>query len=106
MCRKIDFEDDEERKIKEGAETLLNLAGITTRKRTLSSTWSNGDAKKTKLFTDGEGEEEEEETEEKPTHFRPRLLRSKKKDGKQKTQQNNEDEWVKHRRELEINQQR
>lgn len=92
------------------------MAGITTRKRTLSATWSNGDAKKTKLFVangvgeEGEGEgdeeEEEEEIEEKPTHFRPRLLRSKKKDGKQKTQCNNEDEWVKHRRELEINQQR
>lgn len=31
--RKIDFEDDEERKIKEGAETLLNLAGIVMGKR-------------------------------------------------------------------------
>lgn len=31
--RKIDFEDDEERRIKEGAETLLNLAGIATFKR-------------------------------------------------------------------------
>lgn len=84
----------------------MNLAGITTRKRTLSTGW-NGDAKKTKLFENGEeAEEEEAEEEAKPTHFRPRLLRSKKKDGKQKTQSNNEDEWVKHRRELEINQQR
>lgn len=106
VCRKIDFEDDEERKIKEGAETLLNLAGITTRKRTLSTGW-NVETKKTKLFNGGNEEEEDEEIEEeKPTHFRPRLLRSKKKDGKQKTQNNSEDEWVKHRRELEMNQQR
>lgn len=31
--RKIDFEGDEERRIKEGAETLLKLAGIATYKR-------------------------------------------------------------------------
>lgn len=99
-CRKIDFEDDEERKIKEGAETLLNLAGITTRKRTVSSGW-NGETKKAKVFENGTEDEDD-----KPSHFRPRLLRSKKKDGKQKAQNNKEDEWVKHRRELEMNQQR
>ncbi|KAG5867742.1 hypothetical protein JTB14_010152 [Gonioctena quinquepunctata] len=31
-CRKLNFEDDEERKIKEGAETLLNLAGVTLKR--------------------------------------------------------------------------
>ncbi|KAJ8970231.1 hypothetical protein NQ317_015671 [Molorchus minor] len=30
ISRKLNFEDDEERRIKEGAETLLNLAGINT----------------------------------------------------------------------------
>lgn len=79
----------------------MNLAGITTRKRTLSTGWS-GETKKCKVFENDEADEDDE----KPTHFRPRLLRSKRKEGKQKTQNNNEDEWVKHRRELEMNQQR
>lgn len=72
-----------------------------TRKRTFSSGW-NSEPKRTKTSL----ENEEEAREERHSHFRPRLLRSKKKDGKQKAQNNNEDEWVKHRRELEMNQQR
>lgn len=99
--RKIDFEDEEERRIKEGAETLLNLAGITTRKRSNSEREALSATNHIKHF---------KEEYEKPSHFRPRLLRSKRKDTKQKagnlTNNNNDDEWVKHRRELEINQQR
>lgn len=98
-CRKIDFEDEEERRIKEGAETLLNLAGITTRKRYNSQSREDDSNKCMRLA----------ETYEKPTHFRPRLLR-KKKDTKKLSNNNNnnnnntDDAWVKHRRELEINQ--
>ncbi|GJQ64959.1 hypothetical protein Trydic_g7125 [Trypoxylus dichotomus] len=95
-CRKIDFEDEEERRIKEGAETLLNLAGITTRKRYNSQSREDDSSKTMRLA----------ESYEKPMHFRPRLLR-KKKDTKKLSNNNNnntDDAWVKHRRELEINQ--
>lgn len=96
-CRKIDFEDEEERKIQEGAETLLNLAGISTLKRPSSQSYE--DAKRLRIeSSDDYG---------KPVHFRPRLLRKKMK----KTTVNNntvhtDDEWVKHRRELEITESR
>lgn len=47
------------------------------------------------------------EQEEKPTPFKPRLLRVKKKENYQKVIfNNNNDEWVKHRRELENKQHR
>ncbi|KAK9719038.1 Forkhead domain [Popillia japonica] len=95
-CRKIDFEDEEERRIKEGAETLLNLAGITTRKRYNSQSREDDSSKSMRLA----------DSYDKPLHFRPRLLR-KKKDIKKLANNNNnntDDAWVKHRRELEINQ--
>lgn len=108
-CRKIDFEDEEQRKIQEGAETLLNLAGISTRKRYNSQTLDYiNKRKRANQFIVPTASYE------KPTHFRPRLLRTKK---KEKTTVNNnnhihkntiqvEDEWVKHRRELEEGQKR
>ncbi|KAL1489872.1 hypothetical protein ABEB36_013800 [Hypothenemus hampei] len=103
--RKIDFENEEERRIKEGAETLLNLAGITTLKR------SNGEyemqlRKIPKLERDAD--EEEENHCEKHIPFKPRLLRPKKKENfsPKKVFNNNQDEWVKHRRELDIDQSR
>ncbi|KAJ8949804.1 hypothetical protein NQ318_000502 [Aromia moschata] len=102
-CRKIDFEDDEERRIKEGAETLLNLAGINMRKRHNSQ--SNEFYKKLKLLP--QYDINKNESEEKPAPFKPRLLRTKKKESSQKSViNNNNDEWVKHRRELEKNQNR
>lgn len=100
ICRKIDFEDEEQRRIKEGAETLLNLAGITTRKRKSSYTqdYELKKIKKEDLTSDTDYE--------KPTQFRPRLLR-KKRDVRRLSNNNSivqaDDEWVKHRRELEIN---
>lgn len=103
-CRKIDFEDEEERKIKEGAETLLNLAGITTRKRINSQSVDYEPFKKIKLSP--QYDINDNEANERHTPFKPRLLRTKKKEGKSKIINNNNDEWVKHRRELEINQHR
>lgn len=97
-CRKVDFEDEEQRRIKEGAETLLNLAGITTHKRSNSNSYSSDDSKRSKKDNNTDYE--------KPSQFRPRLLR-KKRDAKRLANNNNivqaDDEWVKHRRELEIN---
>lgn len=100
-CRKIDFEDEEERRIKEGAETLLNLAGITTRKRNNSQTY---EVEPKRLRLQKHPQQVQEVQYAKPTQFRPRLLRKKSK----KVSNNNkivqtDDEWVKHRRELEIN---
>ncbi|KYB27821.1 forkhead box protein N3 isoform X1 [Tribolium castaneum] len=103
-CRKIDFEDEEERKIKEGAETLLNLAGITTRKRFNSQSSDYEPYKRIKLSP--QYDINDNEATERPTPFKPRLLRAKKKEGKSKMLCNNNDEWVRHRRELEINQHR
>jgi forkhead box protein N len=101
--RKIDFEDEEERKIKEGAETLLNLAGITTRKRYNSQSSEYDPYKRIKLSP--QYDINDNESDERPAPFKPRLLRTKKKEGKSKVlcNNNNNDEWVKHRRELEIN---
>lgn len=105
-CRKIDFEDEEERKIKEGAETLLNLAGITLRKRNNSQSQEYSSKRKrtnTHYIIPIE-------IDEKPTQFRPRLLRTKKKEKAVPYNNNNteqiEDAWVKHRRELEETQKR
>ncbi|XP_017787353.1 PREDICTED: forkhead box protein N3-like isoform X2 [Nicrophorus vespilloides] len=67
--RKIDFEDEEDRRIKEGADALLNLAGIHTRKRT-NSECNSANGKRIK--TNGE------EKPEKSSQFRPRMLRKKK----------------------------
>ncbi|XP_060532398.1 forkhead box protein N3-like isoform X2 [Cylas formicarius] len=87
-CRRIDFEDDEERKIKEGAETLLNLAGIATRKRTLSQQQQEFDPSIKK----------EKEEERKQAQFKPRLLRTKRKDrnGPKVRPGNNQQGLVKH----------
>ncbi|XP_018565182.1 forkhead box protein N3 isoform X2 [Anoplophora glabripennis] len=105
ICRKIDFEDDEERKIKEGAETLLNLAGITTRKR--NNSLCHGDEANKKLKFSPHCDINKNESEEKPIPFKPRLLRAKRKENSQKAVfNNNSDEWVRHRRELERNQNR
>lgn len=103
-CRKIDFEDEEERKIKEGAETLLNLAGFAIKKRRLSDT-EYDPYKKIKLSPQFDINENESDV--KPIPFKPRMLRTKKKDCKERCMNNNNnDDWVKHRRELEINQHR
>ncbi|KAJ8922653.1 hypothetical protein NQ315_007685 [Exocentrus adspersus] len=105
ICRKIDFEDDEERRIKEGAETLLNLAGITTRKR--NNSHCNNDDPCKKLKSPSTREVNKTESEERPAPFKPRLLRNKRKENSQKIVfNNNSDEWVKHRRELEKNESR
>ncbi|XP_050315295.1 forkhead box protein N3-like isoform X2 [Anthonomus grandis grandis] len=110
--RKIDFEDDEERRIKEGAETLLNLAGIATFKRSIMNN-SNYEpqpkmARCTNNYesmteTSASGEEEP-----RFVPFKPRLLRTKRKENSspKKLFNNNQDEWLKHRRELDINQSR
>lgn len=110
VCRKMDFDDDEERRIKEGAEALVNLSRIKTpynNNNNDSSSYNYEDVKRCKKNIDDvvngiiNG---------KPSQFRPRLLR-KKRDVKRLTNNNNlnnnniivqaDDEWVKHRRELE-----
>lgn len=105
ICRKIDFEDEEERRIKEGAETLLNLAGIALRKRT-NSTHTYEHSKK--LKTDSENDVNENTPNEKSAPFKPRLLRVKIKEQRKKVpfNNNNNDEWVKLRREIEKQQNR
>lgn len=104
ICRKIDFEEDEQRRIKEGAETLLNLAGITTRKRN-NSLCNNEESTKKMKFS--QCDINKNEPEERPIPFKPRLLRAKRKENSQKIVfNNNSDEWVRHRRELEKNQNR
>ncbi|CAH2005214.1 unnamed protein product [Acanthoscelides obtectus] len=101
ICRKIDFEDEEERKIQEGAETLLNLANITMKRRNIDFLNSiEQDNKKMKFAT--QTAQTSEPPVEKTAPFKPRLLRTKKKNLKQKVLLNNNvDEWVKHRREIE-----
>lgn len=84
---------------------MLNLAGITTRKRYNSNNEEYDPYKIIKLSP--QFDINDNEAEERPTPFKPRLLRTKKKEGKTKIIcNNNNDEWVKHRRELEINQHR
>lgn len=122
-CRKIDFEEDEEeaRRIKEGAETLLNLAGISTRKRNNSQSYDYFPFKRMKeepASTEVTAEDSSEDKiplppleqlsqPHKTSHFRPRLLR-KKKDVKRTLNNNTislpeeEDMWAKHRREMHI----
>ncbi|KAF7278613.1 uncharacterized protein LOC143191359 isoform X2 [Rhynchophorus ferrugineus] len=102
VCRKIDFDDDEERRIKEGAETLLNLAGITTQKRPAPCISEYEPHSKFGKLTNGYN------TEEKHVPFKPRLLRAKRKENSSPKVvfNNNQQEWVKHRRELDINQMR
>lgn len=115
VSRKIHFDDEEERRIKEGAETLLNLAGITTYKRTNTNNNNNNnndvsytydEVKRLKIE---ENVQEDDDVTTKPSQFRPRLLRKKRDMKKLPINNNNnivaksEDEWVKHRRELEIN---
>ncbi|XP_049825530.1 forkhead box protein N3-like isoform X2 [Aethina tumida] len=103
-CRKIDFEDDEERRIKEGAETLLNLAH-STRKRNNSGNLEGGKIPKLSHYVDVN----ENEAEEKHAPFKPRLLRrstNNNNNNKILSNNNNNDEWSKHRRELEICQNR
>lgn len=106
--RKIDFEDDEERKIKEGAETLLNLAGIVMGKRSLTTNYSDYEPQR-KMSRNVEGREENTfEEDQRPVPFKPRLLRAKRKENTspKKVFNNNQDEWLKHRRELDIDQSR
>ncbi|XP_056648295.1 forkhead box protein N3-like [Diorhabda carinulata] len=100
-CRKIEFEDDEDRRIKEGAETLLNLAGITLKKRHNSSSDTEENNKKMRPYL--RYDINKNEPEEKVAHFRPRLLRSKKKS----TNRNRAiDEWGNNRINIENNQNR
>ncbi|KAL3265228.1 hypothetical protein HHI36_009442 [Cryptolaemus montrouzieri] len=95
ICRKIDFTDEEEERKIKGAETLLHLAGITRTKNLLNS---EPPRKRMKLLN----YQLDEEVEQKQVPFKPRLLRTKKKESKQKCSiNNNNNEWVKHRRELE-----
>lgn len=105
ICRKIDFEDEEERRIKEGAETLLNLAGIALRKRS-NSTHTYEHPKKMK--TEPEHDVNQNTPNEKSAPFKPRLLRVKIKEHRKKVplNNNNNDEWVKLRREITIQQDR
>uniref|UniRef100_A0A6P7G9V5 Forkhead box protein N3-like n=1 Tax=Diabrotica virgifera virgifera TaxID=50390 RepID=A0A6P7G9V5_DIAVI len=98
--RKLDFEDDEDRRIKEGAETLLNLAGITLKKRHSSSSDTEEQSKKIRLYR---YDINKNEPEEKVAHFKPRLLRTKK---KQSNRNRVTDDWVGHRRDIENNQNR
>lgn len=86
---------------------MLNLAGITTRKRYNSQTYDFDPYKRIKLSPTFDVNEIEYE--EKPTPFKPRLLRAKRKENNSKVvyaNNNNNDDWVKHRRELEISQSR
>ncbi|KAH0999007.1 hypothetical protein HUJ04_003253 [Dendroctonus ponderosae] len=103
--RKIDFEGDEERRIKEGAETLLKLAGIATYKRSMM----NGDYEpQPKTVRYMNGHEENGCEDQKHVPFKPRLLRAKRKENEspKRVFNNNQDEWLKHRRELDIDQSR
>ncbi|XP_066254597.1 forkhead box protein N2-like isoform X2 [Euwallacea similis] len=104
--RKINFEDDEERRIKEGAETLLNLATLVTNKRSIMD---NSDCEpQTKIPRFLDAQEENSCEEQKHVPFQPRMLRVKRKENPspKKVFNNNQDEWLKHRRELDINQSR
>ncbi|CAH0560268.1 unnamed protein product [Brassicogethes aeneus] len=109
-CRKIDFEDDEERRIKEGAETLLNLAGIPTRKRNNSQGSQHDGFKRAKSeFFDINDNDLEQEEEEEKMPFKPRLLRTKGRSNNNnncKVPNNNSEDWSKHRRQLDISQSR
>lgn len=99
---------EEQRKIAEGADALLNLAGVpTVRKRSPSHNLEHSPKRK-RLFVSSP------EPVEKPSQFRPRLLRAKRKSDNQKRKNNNNnntlkkvksesthDEWVRHRRAIE-----
>lgn len=85
----------------------MNLAGITTYKRTNNNNNVSYTYENVKRLKIDENNMEDDEITSKPSQFRPRLLR-KKRDTRKLTNNNNnivksEDEWVKHRRELEIN---
>ena len=97
-CRKISFDDEEERKIKEGAETLLNLAGITTRKHGIVQAHEWGPVKRPKEIAP--------QPYERPSHFRPRLLRKKDKLLNNNNIVKADDAWARYRRELENGQAR
>lgn len=108
-CRKVQFDDEEERRVKEGAETLLNLAGIGTHKRSNNNNnllYSYEESAKRCKRSDDNTVIIDIDID-KPSQFRPRLLRKKRDAKKLMTNNNNivqaDDEWVKHRRELEIN---
>nr|CAH7731599.1 unnamed protein product [Callosobruchus chinensis] len=103
ICRKIDFQDEEERKIQEGAETLLNLANITMKRRNTDFYNSIEEGNKKMKSSAQQSASREAPLAGKTPPFKPRLLRTKKKDLKQKKilLSNNVDEWVKHRREIE-----
>ncbi|XP_045479053.1 forkhead box protein N2-like [Harmonia axyridis] len=91
-CRKIDFKDDEEEKKIKGAEILLHFAGVSRTRPTYEPS-----RKKMRALTF-----DSEENDEKQVPFKPRLLRTKRKEIKQKyINNNNNNEWVKHRKELE-----
>ncbi|KAK9870077.1 hypothetical protein WA026_006172 [Henosepilachna vigintioctopunctata] len=94
-CRKIDFEDEEEERKIKGAETLLHLAGIT---RTRCPSGSERSHKRMRLLDHQSVREDE-----KPIPFKPRLLRTKRKENKIRylNNNNNNNEWFKHRKELE-----
>ncbi|XP_065158667.1 uncharacterized protein [Atheta coriaria] len=118
LCVKIDFEDDEQRRIKESAETLLHLAGVGYDMRKRPSDTYYDEASPTKrthlLPDDGEldmeikCEPEEVLVDEKPVQFQPRMLRKK---SRFPPNNNNsliapDNEWAKQRRELELDQSR
>ncbi|CAH1183808.1 unnamed protein product [Ceutorhynchus assimilis] len=111
--RKIQFEDAEERRIKEeGAQTLLNLAGVATLNLKRSIPTTNEENEPTpKLIRYSHHQPENSSSEEEPQRhvpFKPRLLRTKRKENAspRKIFNNNQDEWLRHRRELDIDQSR
>ncbi|XP_044748326.1 forkhead box protein N2-like [Coccinella septempunctata] len=92
-CQKIDNKDEEEEKKIKGAEILLHFAGVTR-----TRTYYEPSRKRMRALTF----ESEEDVDEKQVPFKPRLLRTKRKETKQKyVNNNNNNEWVKHRKELE-----
>lgn len=91
--RRIDFNDDEEEQKIKGAEILLDFAGVTRTRTTYEPS-----RKRMRAITF----DSDDNLDEKQVPFKPRLLRTKRKEIKQKyINNNNNNEWVKHRKELE-----
>ncbi|CAG9864516.1 unnamed protein product [Phyllotreta striolata] len=107
-CRRIDFEDDEDRRIKEGAETLLNLAGITLRKRRESVDGAEAaEGAKRQRHHHRQHGDENEPREAHAHHFKPRLLRKNKKASSAGGGARRRDDWANNnRRDREIDQNR
>lgn len=97
---------EEQRKIAEGADALLNLAGIPTlRKRSYSGSAHEHNMKRKRVHKPVPAPEEEYE---RPSQFRPRLLRAKRKNDNQKRKvfnnnnnNNLKNDWVRHRKAIE-----